>query len=70
MVGGSNERETVMLPELLLRIGGVDTSLRPTQVHPEPIGDDPHHGLLGMDMLSNAREVRIDPITMKLDLLP
>ena len=34
MVGGSNERETIILPELQLRVGGLKTTLRPARVSP------------------------------------
>jgi hypothetical protein len=70
MVGGSNERESVILPEIQLRIGGLKMALRPAQVFFKPVGDDFHHGLLGMDVLSQAREVRIDFVSMTLELLP
>jgi len=70
MVGGSNQRETIALPEVQLRVGGLDTILRPAQVFFKPVGDAFHHGLLGMDMLSQAREVRIDFVSMTLELTP
>jgi predicted aspartyl protease len=69
-VGGSNVRETVMLPELLLQVGGLETRLRPASIYAKPTGDETHHGLLGMDVLSQAREVRIDLSRMRLDLFP
>jgi hypothetical protein len=59
-VGGANERATIVLPEIPLRIGGLNTTLRPAQIFSKPVGDDFHHGLIGMDLLSQAREVRID----------
>jgi Aspartyl protease len=70
LVGGSNERETIALPEIQLLVGGLNTTLRPAQVFSKPVGDDFHHGLLGMDMLSQAREVSIDFRSMMLELLP
>jgi hypothetical protein len=66
--GGSNVRETVRLPELLLQVGGLETRLRPARIYAKPTGDETHHGLLGMDVLSQAREVRIDFSRMRLDL--
>ena len=69
-VGGANERATIVLPEIPLRIGGLNTALRPAQVFSKPVGDDFHHGLIGMDLLSQAREVRIDFVSMTLELLP
>ena len=58
--GGSNERETTVLPELRLRLGGLDTFLRPANVFSRPVGDERVHGLLGADILSQAAEVTID----------
>jgi hypothetical protein len=49
-VGGANQRETVSLPEIVLRVGGMDVTLRPAHVYAKPVGDDFHHGLLGMDV--------------------
>jgi predicted aspartyl protease len=69
-IGGSQEREATVIPEVQLRIGGFETTLRPAPVFAEPVGDDFHHGLLGMDLLSRAREVRIDFRSMTLQLLP
>jgi tetratricopeptide (TPR) repeat protein len=51
-VGGANERATIVLPEISLRIGGLNTELRPAQVFSKLVGDDFHHGLIGMDLLS------------------
>jgi hypothetical protein len=69
-IGGSRDRETTVLPEVELRIGGFETTLRPAPIFAKPVGDDFHHGLLGMDLLSRAREVRIDFRSMTLQLLP
>jgi hypothetical protein len=69
-VGGANVRETTVLPEIALRVGGLDTKLRPAEIFSPPVGDRFHHGLLGMDVLSQAREVRIDFRSMTLSLLP
>jgi predicted aspartyl protease len=69
-VGGSNEREVIVLPKIQLRVGGLDATLRSAPVFSKPVGDDFHHGLLGMDLLSQAREVRIDFRSMALQLDP
>jgi len=69
-VGGSHEWETIVLPQIKLRVGGLDTILQPASVFSKPVGDDFHHGLLGMDVLSQAREVRIDFQSMTLQLRP
>ena len=70
MVGGSTERETTMLPEVTFRFGGMDATVQAAQVFSKPIGDDYHHCLLGLDVLSQAREVRIDFRSMSLQLVP
>jgi hypothetical protein len=69
-VGGSNEREITLLPEIQLRVGGLTTTLRPAPVFSKPVGDDFHHGLLGMDVFSQARDVRIDFRSMIFQLRP
>jgi hypothetical protein len=69
-IAGSNERETSVLPEIRLRVGGLETLLRPAKVFSKPVGDDFHHGLLGLDVLAQAREVQIDFRSMTLKLLP
>jgi hypothetical protein len=61
---------TIALPEIQLRVGGLHTTIRPAQVFAKPVGDGFHHGLLGMDVLSQAREVSIDFRSMMLELLP
>jgi hypothetical protein len=67
MVGGSNVRETVSAAGTQLRVGGLSTTLQPAQIFFKPVGDDFHHGLLGMDLLSQARKIRIDFASMTLE---
>jgi hypothetical protein len=69
-VGGSNERDTIELPEIQLLVGGLRATLQPARVFAKPVGDDFHHGHLGLDVLSQAREVRLDFASMSLELLP
>jgi hypothetical protein len=69
-IAGSNERETSVLPEIRLRVGGLETMLQPAKVFSKPVGDDFHYGLLGLDVLTQAREVQIDFRSMTLKLLP
>lgn len=69
-IGGARASDTTVLPEIRLKIGGMETMLQPAQIFPKPVGDDFHHGLLGMDLLSQARRVVIDFATMELKLLP
>ena len=58
--GGSNERQVVALPGICLRIGGFGAKLEPANVFAQPVGNEFQHGLLGMDLLSQAREVSVD----------
>ena len=67
-IGGSAEREIIVLPELRLRVGGLDTRLEPAHVFSPPIGNDVHHGNLGVDLLSQSAEVVIDFERMSLTL--
>jgi hypothetical protein len=67
-IGGSGYREVIRIPGLRLRIGGLDIALRPANVFLRPVGDEHHHGLLGMDLLSQAREVTIDFRSMSVGL--
>jgi hypothetical protein len=67
-VGGSKDFETVTLPELTLRVGGLDTVLRPATVFPKPIGRDRLHGRIGMDLILQSRRVTIDFRSMTLTL--
>ena len=69
-VGGSNENKTIALPEIQLRVGGLNTTLRPAQIFSKPVGNDFHHGLLSMDVLSQAHEVTINFHSLMLQLLP
>jgi hypothetical protein len=68
--GGSNERNIIELPEIQFRVGGFDATLRPARVFPKLVGNDFRYGHLGVDVLSRAREVRINFEAMTLELLP
>jgi hypothetical protein len=59
-IGGSTEQQIVAIPELRLRVGGLDGVLRPANLFSPPIGNDLQHGNLGLDVLSQAAEVMID----------
>ena len=69
-MGGSKERDIVSLPELELQVGGFDTVLKPAEVFSKPVGNDSRYGLLGMDILSQAREVKVDFRSMTVQLFP
>jgi hypothetical protein len=58
--GGASERAVVIIPETQLKVGGKDTKLEEGRIFSRPVGDDRFHGLLGMDVLSQAAEVTID----------
>ena len=59
-IGGSADRESVTVPELVLRVGGFERVLRPANIFSKPVGNDLQHGILGMDVLSQASEVVLD----------
>jgi hypothetical protein len=67
-IGGSSERETIVIPEIRLRVGGFDSVLRPANLFSPPVGNDLQHGNLGVDVLSQAAEVTIDFQAMSLTL--
>ncbi|MGD1106864.1 MAG: aspartyl protease family protein [Terracidiphilus sp.] len=69
-MGGSQERDIVSLPELELQVGGFDTVLKPAEVFSKPVGNDSRYGLLGMDLLAQARKVKVDFRSMTVRLLP
>ncbi len=69
-IAGTTDRDVVTIPDLRLRVGGKDLALTRGNVFSKPVGDDRFHGLLGMDVLSQATEVRIDFRSMTLTLLP
>lgn len=65
-IGGSAEREIVVIPEIRLRVGGFDSVLQPANMFSKPVGNDLQHGNLGLDVLSQAAEVMIDFQAMSL----
>ena len=69
-VDGSRRIEAVTLQELRFQLGGFNTLLRPAQVPlstTNPDIDD-FHGLLGWDLLSQARSITLDFESMTLAL--
>jgi predicted aspartyl protease len=67
-VGGAADRDIVVVPDVRLKVGGKDTALARANVFSKPVGDDRFHGLLGMDILSQAAAVTIDLRSMTLIL--
>jgi hypothetical protein len=69
-VGHSVDVASTTVPELTLRIGGLDTVLRPAHVlaTQATAAGQRDHGNLGMDLLGQARSVTIDFRSMSLAL--
>jgi hypothetical protein len=67
-IGGATESEVIALPELHLVVGGFDTLLKPAHVFGKPVGNDYYYGLLGMDLMIQAREATIDFSAMRVEL--
>jgi hypothetical protein len=67
-IGGSTEHRIVVIPEIRLRVGGLETLLRPANVFSRPVGNDLQHGNLGVDVVSQAADVTIDFLTMTLTM--
>lgn len=67
-VGNTVEIESAVLPETILRIGGLDVALRPAYALLKQVGSPWYHGRLGLDLLRQARVVTIDLHTMTLQL--
>jgi aspartyl protease len=67
-IGGATDRAVTVIPDLRLDVGGRSAVLPHAQLFSRPVGDDRFHGLLGMDVLSQAMDVTIDFQSMKLTL--
>ena len=67
-VGRSVEVPSIDVPELTMRIGGLDTVLRPAHVLVDQTAGQRDHGNLGMDLLGQAQSVTIDFRSMTLVL--
>jgi hypothetical protein len=67
-IGGATDRDVVVIPGMRLKVGGKDTQLAEGKIFSKPVGNDRFHGLLGMDVLSQAAEVTIDFRSMTLTL--
>jgi Aspartyl protease len=65
-IGGARDEPIVALPALPLTLGGFSTTLKPADVFLKPIGDEFHHGNVGMEVLSRASAVTIDFRAMRL----
>jgi hypothetical protein len=67
-IGGATDHDIVIVPDVRLNVGGKTAILMEGKLFSKPIGDDRFHGLLGMDVLSQAVEVTIDFRSMRLTL--
>jgi Aspartyl protease len=67
-IGGATDRDIIVIPGMHLKVGGKDTTLPEGKLFSRPVGDDRFHGLLGMDVLTQAAEVTIDFRSMTLTL--
>lgn len=68
-IGSSREIESIVLPELELRIGGFPAVLRPAHILMDAAAEGCHYGNLGMDLMKQSKRTTIDfesmTITMK-----
>jgi predicted aspartyl protease len=69
-VGHAESFDSITLPEVMLRIGAVDTILRPAHVLLKQLGPKGSIGAVGMDLLKQSRAFRIDLGAMTLELEP
>ncbi len=59
-VGGARDHPTLEIPQLKFEVGGMGVFLKPAKLFGKPVGNDYQHGLLGMDVLGQAREIILD----------
>jgi aspartyl protease len=67
-IGGTTEQEIAAIPELALRFGGGERVLRPANLFGRTVGDGFNHGLLGMDLISQATAVTLDFRSMRISV--
>jgi hypothetical protein len=67
-IGGATDRDVILISGIRLKVGAKDTNLAEGKLFSRPVGDDRFHGLLGMDVLSQAADVTIDFRSMTLTL--
>ena len=65
-VGGASDHPTLEIPQLKFEAGGMTVLLQPAKLFGKPVGNDYQHGLLGMDVFSQAREILLDFRSMTL----
>jgi hypothetical protein len=57
---GSFDLDSILIPELSLRVGGAAVTLKPAHVFEKHVGPERYFGNLGMDLLSQGRTVTLD----------
>jgi predicted aspartyl protease len=66
--GGTVEAQTTILPELVLEVGGFTAALHPVHILAKGAGPETYHGIVGMDLLDQAKTITIDFQTMRMTL--
>jgi clan AA aspartic protease (TIGR02281 family) len=66
--GGTVEAQTTILPELRLELGGFAVALRPVHIVGKGGGSEIYHGIIGMDVLNQAKTITIDFQAMRMTL--
>jgi predicted aspartyl protease len=69
-VGGSTDVSVTTVPEIKFSVGGLDLTKRPAEVLPidDRVDRDWYHVWLGMDLLGQTREVKVDFKSLTLSL--
>jgi predicted aspartyl protease len=67
-VGHAESFDSITLPEVMFRIGGVDTVLRPAHALLKQFGPKGTVGNFGLDLMKQGRAFRIDLAAMTLEL--
>ena len=67
-IGSSRQVNSVVLPEIELRVGGLTTVLRPAHILFEGVAAGCHYGSLGMDLMKQSQRTTIDFESMTLTL--
>lgn len=63
-IGGVRHHEVIEIPAYSFTIGGFEASLRPARLFPKGVGKPGLHGLLGLDVMRQARRMTVDFRTM------
>ena len=66
--GGTVEVQTTILPELQLEVGGFTAVLQTAHILGKGGGSEIYHGIIGMDVLDQAKTITIDFQAMRMTL--